>query len=307
MAHQRQTGGDPIKVGVIADQTGPLSFVGARQRQRRPDGHRRHQRQGRPAGAAARAVPRGRRDRRRRRGREGGEAGRAGPGRRHLRRHLQLHAAGHQGPGRRGGQDALHLPRAVRGAGVRPAHLLHRPGAGAAGRPVHPVADARDRGEDVLPAVRRLHLAARAERAGPGGRHGQRRDRSSARSTTRSTTWTTRRRSSGSPRAARTWCSTRSCRPASTPFFEQLHDSGFQRRGGQLVCTYFDENFLNMVPAAHVEGLYSCLDYYQAVERPVQPEAARAVRRALSRATRSSPAAARARACTAGCGSGPPR
>ena len=63
-----------------------------------------------------------------------------------LRRHLQLDAAGDQGPGRRRGQDALHLPRAVRGAGVRPAHLLHRPGAGAAGRPVHPVADARDRG-----------------------------------------------------------------------------------------------------------------------------------------------------------------
>jgi branched-chain amino acid transport system substrate-binding protein len=33
-----------------------------------------------------------------------------------------------------------------------------------------------------------------------------------------------------------------------------------------LICTYFDENFLNMVPAAHVEGLYGCLDYYQAVD-----------------------------------------
>ena len=103
------------------------------------------------------------------------EARRARPRRRHPRRHLQLHAAGHQGPGRGRGQDALHLPRAVRGAGVRSAHLLHRPGAGAAGRPVHPVADAGDRGEDVLPAVRRLHLAARDERARPGGRDGQRR------------------------------------------------------------------------------------------------------------------------------------
>ena len=72
----------------------------------------------------------------------GGQAGRARQRRRRLRWHLQLHAAGHQGPGRRRGQDALHLPRAVRGAGVRSAHLLHRPGAGAAGRPVHPVADA---------------------------------------------------------------------------------------------------------------------------------------------------------------------
>ncbi|MEO8564163.1 MAG: substrate-binding protein [bacterium] len=56
--------------------------------------------------------------------------------------------------------------------------------------------------------------------------------------------------------------------PGVGPFLEQLHDSGFAQRGGQLVCTYFDENFLNMVPAAHVEGLYSCLDYYQGVEDP---------------------------------------
>jgi branched-chain amino acid transport system substrate-binding protein len=54
--------------------------------------------------------------------------------------------------------------------------------------------------------------------------------------------------------------------PGVTPFFEQLYDSGFASRGGRLICTYFDENFLNMVPAAHVEGLYGCLDYYQAVD-----------------------------------------
>ena len=56
--------------------------------------------------------------------------------------------------------------------------------------------------------------------------------------------------------------------PGVSPFLKQLHDSGFARRGGKLVCTYFDENFLNMVPAAHVEGLYSCLDYYQRVTDP---------------------------------------
>ena len=56
--------------------------------------------------------------------------------------------------------------------------------------------------------------------------------------------------------------------PGLTPFLEQLYDSGFSKRGGQLVCTYFDENFFNLVPAAHVEGLYSCLDYYQAVSDP---------------------------------------
>ena len=215
MATIASTDADPIKVGVIADQTGPLSFVGLANANvaRMVVGD--INAKGGLLGRAARAAPRGRRDRRRGRRREGGEAGRARPGRRHLRRHLQLHAAGDQGPGRRRGQDALHLPRAVRGAGVRPADLLHRPRARAAGRPVHPVADAGDRREDVLPAVGRLHLAARDERARPRGRRPRTAGRSSARSTSRSTTWTTRRRSSGSSRAARTWCSTRSCPPGS--------------------------------------------------------------------------------------------
>jgi branched-chain amino acid transport system substrate-binding protein len=56
--------------------------------------------------------------------------------------------------------------------------------------------------------------------------------------------------------------------PGLTPFLELLHNSGFAARGGSLVCTYFDENFLNLVPAEHVEGLYSCLDFYQQVDDP---------------------------------------
>jgi branched-chain amino acid transport system substrate-binding protein len=56
--------------------------------------------------------------------------------------------------------------------------------------------------------------------------------------------------------------------PGLTPFLQQLHDAGFGDRGGQLVCTYFDENFLNLVPAEHVEGLYGCLDYYRSVPDP---------------------------------------
>src|SRR5213078_2584033 len=43
--------------------------------------------------------------------------------------------------------------------------------------------------------------------------------------------------------------------PGLTPFLELLYDSGFTTRGGTPVGTYFDENFLNLVPAAHVEGL----------------------------------------------------
>ena len=48
--------------------------------------------------------------------------------------------------------------------------------------------------------------------------------------------------------------------PGVVPFFGQLHKAGF---AGHLVCTYFDETCLNLVPAEQVEGLYSCLDYYQ--------------------------------------------
>lgn len=51
--------------------------------------------------------------------------------------------------------------------------------------------------------------------------------------------------------------------PGLTPFLDALHRAGFSRRGGKIICTYFDENFLNLVPAEQVEGLYSCLDWYQ--------------------------------------------
>jgi branched-chain amino acid transport system substrate-binding protein len=60
--------------------------------------------------------------------------------------------------------------------------------------------------------------------------------------------------------------------PGLTPFMQQLHDAGFTRRGGRLVCTYFDENCLDLVPAEQVEGLYSCLDYYQDAGDPFSKE-----------------------------------
>src|SRR5438270_2734675 len=56
--------------------------------------------------------------------------------------------------------------------------------------------------------------------------------------------------------------------PGLTPFLAQLHDAGFMARGGQVVCTYFDENFLNPVPGGHVQGLYGCLDFYRDVRDP---------------------------------------
>jgi urea transport system substrate-binding protein len=60
--------------------------------------------------------------------------------------------------------------------------------------------------------------------------------------------------------------------PGVVPFFQQLHDAGFTERGGHLVCTYFDETCLNLVPAEQVEGLYSCLDYYQDADDPFSKE-----------------------------------
>ncbi|MFO1187397.1 MAG: substrate-binding protein [Alphaproteobacteria bacterium] len=53
--------------------------------------------------------------------------------------------------------------------------------------------------------------------------------------------------------------------PGLAPFLAQLHEAGFMRRGGQLICTYFDENLLGILPREHVDGLYSCLDYHQSV------------------------------------------
>jgi branched-chain amino acid transport system substrate-binding protein len=60
--------------------------------------------------------------------------------------------------------------------------------------------------------------------------------------------------------------------PGLTPFLDELHRAGFTERGGTVVCTYFDENFLNLVPAEQVEGLYGCLDYYQDAGDPFSRE-----------------------------------
>ncbi len=57
--------------------------------------------------------------------------------------------------------------------------------------------------------------------------------------------------------------------PGVVPFLRQLHEAGFS---GHLVCTYFDETCLALVPPEQVEGLYSCLDYYQSVDDPFSKE-----------------------------------
>jgi urea transport system substrate-binding protein len=56
--------------------------------------------------------------------------------------------------------------------------------------------------------------------------------------------------------------------PGLQPFMKQLFESGFQKNGGMVTCLYYDENLLNYHPAQEMDGLYSCLDYFEAVDDP---------------------------------------
>jgi branched-chain amino acid transport system substrate-binding protein len=53
--------------------------------------------------------------------------------------------------------------------------------------------------------------------------------------------------------------------PGCFPFLEALSASGFSKRGGHVITTYWDENLTAAVPSEHVEGLYGCIDYYQSL------------------------------------------
>jgi branched-chain amino acid transport system substrate-binding protein len=56
--------------------------------------------------------------------------------------------------------------------------------------------------------------------------------------------------------------------PGCFPFLEALCGSGFSERGGRIVTTYFDENLVAALPPEHTEGLYGCIDYYQSLSDP---------------------------------------
>lgn len=60
--------------------------------------------------------------------------------------------------------------------------------------------------------------------------------------------------------------------PGCIPFLEALYESGFTKRGGRVLTTYFDENLVAALPSEHVEGLYACMDYYQSVTDPFSKE-----------------------------------
>jgi ABC-type branched-subunit amino acid transport system substrate-binding protein len=55
--------------------------------------------------------------------------------------------------------------------------------------------------------------------------------------------------------------------PGVGPFFKQLYEAGFSKRGGRLACVYYDENTLNINAPHEIEGLASCLDYFRAVTK----------------------------------------
>ena len=60
--------------------------------------------------------------------------------------------------------------------------------------------------------------------------------------------------------------------PGCFPFLAALCESGFTKRGGIVVTTYFDENLVAALPAEHIEGLYGCIDYYQSLRDPFSRE-----------------------------------
>ena len=60
--------------------------------------------------------------------------------------------------------------------------------------------------------------------------------------------------------------------PGCVPFLEALCESGFTTRGGRVVTTYFDENLVAALPTEHTAGLYACMDYYQSVSDPFSRE-----------------------------------
>jgi branched-chain amino acid transport system substrate-binding protein len=55
--------------------------------------------------------------------------------------------------------------------------------------------------------------------------------------------------------------------PGVGPFFKQLYEAGFLKRGGHLCCLYVDELALSIAAPQEIEGLASCLDYYRAVDK----------------------------------------
>jgi branched-chain amino acid transport system substrate-binding protein len=62
--------------------------------------------------------------------------------------------------------------------------------------------------------------------------------------------------------------------PGVGPFFKQLYEAGFLKRGGRLCCVYYDETDLAINAPQEIEGIASCLDYYLALDK-TDPDSAK--------------------------------
>ena len=60
--------------------------------------------------------------------------------------------------------------------------------------------------------------------------------------------------------------------PGLQPFSSSSTNPASRRTAASLSCVYYDENLLNYHPAQEMEGLYSCLDYFQSVDDPFSKE-----------------------------------
>jgi hypothetical protein len=69
--------------------------------------------------------------------------------------------------------------------------------------------------------------------------------------------------------------------PGCFPFLEALCASGFTKRGGRIITTYWDENVTSVVPSEQIEGAVRVHRLLPVGQRSVQPGAARPLQRAL--------------------------
>jgi len=56
--------------------------------------------------------------------------------------------------------------------------------------------------------------------------------------------------------------------PGIQAFLKQLYNAGFNKRGGRVVCVYFDDNSSSLVPNYILEGMVSSLDYFPTLDDP---------------------------------------
>ena len=281
--NQRLQAVDPVKVGVIADQTGPLSFVGLAN-----------------ANVARMVI-----------GDINAKGGLLG---RHVELYLEDSATNDavaaakaaklveqdhvdvifggiysstrqaiKGPAVVKGKTLYIYPEQYEGQESDPLIFCTGPVPAQQVDPFIPWLMQRDGREEVLPAVRRLHLAAHDEPEGSRGRHGHTAARSSARSNSRSTTRTTAATvekidSSGADVVFNTIVP-----PGVTPFFEQLHNSGFTSARRTPGLHVLRRELPEHGAGRPRGGPLQLPRLLPGGQRSVQPEAARPVRHALSR------------------------